>query len=119
MALGSPNLCQKTDLNLKRVPYLSLRPVRSLPLVPLNPIGRFRQMSISPTLLEAVWQRATTINGYDGGTWRTDAFGSPILRDDYGNKESKYGWVLGRIRRANPAREDCAADFRAIHWQNF
>ena len=75
-------------------------------------------MSLSATTIEEIWNRAQKVYGYDGSTWRTDAFGSPILHDDYGNRESRYGWVIGRIRRPDPAREDCSADFRAIQWQN-
>lgn len=69
-------------------------------------------------LIEEVWNRANKVNGYDGSTWRTDPFGSPILRTDYGNKESRYGWVLRRLRAASPARENCALDFDAVQVQN-
>jgi hypothetical protein len=70
------------------------------------------------SLIEQVWNRATKVNGYDGSTWRTDPFGSPILWADYGNKGSRYGWVLRRLRNGTPARENCAQDFDAVQWQN-
>ena len=69
-------------------------------------------------LVEQVWNRATKVNGYDGAMWRVDAFGSPILWSDYGNKESRYGWVLRRLRNGSPARERCARDFDAVQVHN-
>ena len=75
-------------------------------------------MSLTPTIIEEVWERAIKVNGYDGTTWRVDAFGSPILRTDYGNRASRYGWVIGRLRKKSAVREDTASDMRAIQWQN-
>ena len=69
-------------------------------------------------IIEEAWSRATKVSGYDGDTWRTDAFGSAMLRSDYRNRESRYGWVLARIRTKDPARPDSAEDFRAVQWQN-
>jgi hypothetical protein len=75
-------------------------------------------MGIPPNLVEEVWSRANVVKGYDGSTWRTDPFGSPILHDDYGNRESRYGWVLRRLRNGSPAHEFRASDFQAVQWQN-
>jgi hypothetical protein len=75
-------------------------------------------MSTPDNLVEQVWNRANKISGYDGTQWRTDAFGSPIMFTEYANRESRYGWVLRRLRNATPAREGCATDFDAVQWQN-
>ncbi|MEX2242311.1 MAG: hypothetical protein WD716_00545 [Fimbriimonadaceae bacterium] len=75
-------------------------------------------MGLSATVIEEVWNRAIKVNGYDGSTWRVDSFGSPILRNDYGNRDSRYGWVIGRIRRKAVVRDDSTTDLRAIQWQN-
>lgn len=75
-------------------------------------------MSLTPTIIEEVWSRAIKVNGFDGSTWRIDAYGSPILHDDYGNRESRYGWVVGRVRALGSPREDKVTDLRAIQWQN-
>ena len=75
-------------------------------------------MGISHTLVEEIWTRAIKVYGYDGSVWRVDSFGSPILHDDYANRGSRYGWVVARVRSACAQKEDSAADFRAVQWQN-
>lgn len=69
-------------------------------------------------LIEQVWNRANKVQGYGESDWRTDPFGSPILWSDYGNKESRYGWVLKRLRNGTAEAESRAEDFHAVQWQN-
>lgn len=44
---------------------------------------------------ECAWLRAIPIEGYDPDIWRTDAGNTWLKRKDYGDRGSKYGWVIG------------------------
>src|SRR4051812_19130795 len=48
-----------------------------------------------PEMVEAVWHRARTLGIYE--TIRVDAWGWTIVRQDYGNCNSRYGWEIDHI----------------------
>ena len=74
-------------------------------------------MSLSNELVEEIWQSAQAVDRDDSTNWRVDKFGSPMLRSEYGNKESPYGWIIQRIRWT-AGLLDTAASFHAILWSN-
>lgn len=63
-------------------------------------------------MIEAVWRRGTFVPGY---TWRKDKCGAPIKREDYGNRESKYGWEIDHI---NPDGSDNLENLQPLQWKN-
>lgn len=45
--------------------------------------------------LEQVWARAKAEDDYDPAVYRKDVFGSWICRDEFCNRRSNLGWVIG------------------------
>lgn len=54
-------------------------------------------MAFTEEQIQAVWNRAQSIDGYDKSRFRKDACGAWILRDKYGDTDSLYGWVIDHI----------------------
>lgn len=54
-------------------------------------------MAFSNQQVQAVWDRATKVDGYDPTRFRKDACGAWIIRDKYGDSDSIYGWQIDHI----------------------
>ena len=54
-------------------------------------------MAWSEEQIQYVWNRATTVEGYDKSRFRKDACGAWIIRDKYGDNDSLYGWEIDHI----------------------
>lgn len=54
-------------------------------------------MAFSNQQVQAVWDRATQVDGYDPTRFRKDACGAWIIRDKYGDSDSIYGWQIDHI----------------------
>jgi len=64
-------------------------------------------------MIEAVWRKSLFVPGY---TWRKDQqCGAPIKREEYGNRESKYGWEIDHI---NPVGSDNLENLQPLQWEN-
>lgn len=50
----------------------------------------------SDYIINAVWQKAKTVEGYDPNIWRKDFANAWIRRDHYG-VDSKYGWEIDHL----------------------
>lgn len=50
-------------------------------------------MTITQQLIEAVWDKATIITGYDPNIWRKDFAGAWINKNAYGTT-GPYGWEI-------------------------
>lgn len=67
--------------------------------------------------IEAVWQKATIVNGYDSNKWRKDCCGAWINYDQYGH-ETDYGWEIDHALPCCKNGTDDLTNLRAMHWQN-
>ena len=54
-------------------------------------------MAWSEEQIQYVWNRATTVEGYDKSRFRKDACGAWIIWDKYGDNDSLYGWEIDHI----------------------
>ncbi|MBQ8007984.1 MAG: hypothetical protein IJ256_00440 [Bacteroidaceae bacterium] len=54
-------------------------------------------MAWSEALIQYVWNRATTVDGFDKSHFRKDACGAWIIREKYGDIDSLYGWEIDHI----------------------
>ncbi|MGM9774610.1 MAG: hypothetical protein ACI3Y2_05350 [Candidatus Egerieousia sp.] len=54
-------------------------------------------MDFSEQQKRAVWNRATTVDGFDSRTYRKDACGAWIIWDKYGDRDNLYGWEIDHI----------------------
>ena len=48
-----------------------------------------------------VWTKGSIVPGEDPTMWRRDHHGNLIRFDDYGNRDSVYGWEIDHITPGN------------------
>lgn len=72
-------------------------------------------MAFNNEAIEMVWQKATTESGNDPNRFRKDKCGAWILRTEYGNRNSVYGWEIDHI---NPNGGDYLYNLQPLHWEN-
>lgn len=54
-------------------------------------------MAFKEEQIQDVWNRASTVEGYDKNRFRKDACGAWIIREKYGDTDSMYGWVIDHV----------------------
>ena len=62
-------------------------------------------MAFSEQQIQNICNRATKVEGYDASSFRKDACGAWIIRDKYGDSDSRYGWVIDHIVPQSLLRE--------------
>ena len=60
-------------------------------------------------IVNDIWEEAEVIDGNDPALWRKDPLGAWINRQEYGRRNSQFGW---EIREARGGR------LEAVQWQN-
>ena len=49
-------------------------------------------MSFSEDTIQKVWEKGSIVSGNDSNVCRKDQCGAWIVRKNYGNQNSQYGW---------------------------
>lgn len=75
-------------------------------------------MAWNSDTIQAVWNKATTVPGYDPAKYRKDQCSAWILRDEYGNRKSVYGWEIDHITCVANGGSDNLFNLRPLQWQN-
>jgi len=70
----------------------------------------------SPEVVEAVWQKARTMGVHE--TLRVDAWGWTIVRSDFGNTRSRYGWEIDHILPVSQGGGDELINLQPLQWEN-
>jgi len=73
-----------------------------------------------PATIEAVWQKGAVLSNpnVDGRTWRKDVCSAWILRSEYGNRNSDYGWEIDHIVTKDDGGSDDLSNLRPLQWEN-
>ena len=65
--------------------------------------------------IQAVWYKGRIITNNDPNVWRKDQCDAWIMRNQYGNRDSGWGWEIDHI---NPFGGYSLSNLRPLHWKN-
>jgi len=72
-------------------------------------------MAWSDEMIEKVWKKGKPVAGYDSAKFRKDDCTAWIKRDEYGNRNSSFGWEIDHI---DPNGSDDLSNLRPLQWEN-
>lgn len=72
---------------------------------------------MNENLVEIVWQKATSVEGYDSTKWRKDFAGAWIQRSQFGIR-SEYGWEIDHLMPKSLGGSDEIGNLLPMHWRN-
>lgn len=68
--------------------------------------------------VQAVWEKGEVASGNDKDKWRKDQCGAWISREDYGDRNSVYGWEIDHIQTVSKDGTDTISNLRPLQWEN-
>lgn len=68
-------------------------------------------------VLNEIWEKAETAEGYDSKKYRKDMAGAFIQKDKYGTKDTN-GWEVDLIFPQTLGGNTIPANMRALQWEN-
>ena len=71
----------------------------------------------TPLQIQAVWQKAQMVSGYDPAVYRKDCCGAWIKRSEYGQR-TQNGWEIDHIQPVAANGSDDLSNLQPLQWQN-
>ena len=75
-------------------------------------------MSFTEDAIQEVWEKGTVVPNNDPKVWRKDQCGAWIDRNQYGNRNSQYGWEIDHIKPESEGGGDELSNLRPLQWEN-
>ena len=72
-------------------------------------------MAFSEEIIQKVWEKGKVVSSNDPNVYRKDECGAWIRRNQYGNRNSQYGWEVDHI---SPGGSDTLSNLRPLQWKN-
>lgn len=69
-------------------------------------------------IIESVWEKGRAVPKLSPDTWRWDRCGNIIKREDFGNRQSEYGWEIDHIKAAFHGGGDNLSNLQPLNWHN-
>lgn len=74
--------------------------------------------NFTPEQIEQTWQRAKIMPNNNPDVFRQDYAGAWIRRDQYGDRNAKYGWEIDHCLPESRGGTDIASNLYPLHWRN-
>lgn len=68
--------------------------------------------------IEQVWQKAKIVSNNNPDVFRQDYAGAWIRRDQYGDRNTKYGWEIDHCQPKSQGGGDEISNLYPLHWRN-
>ena len=75
-------------------------------------------MSFTEDTIQKVWEKGTVVPNNDPKIWRKDQCGAWIGRNQYGNRNSQYGWEIDHIKPESEGGGGEVSNLRPLQWEN-
>lgn len=75
-------------------------------------------MAFSDDIIDAIWEKARRVEGYNSDLYRKDVCGAWIMKDAYGDRENNYGWEIDHVFPESRGGGDDEINLRAMHYKN-
>ena len=69
-------------------------------------------------LIKKVWEKAIRVDGFDSDTIRKDCCGALILKTEFGNRNSNFGWEIDHVYPLSQGGDDNIDNLRPMQWEN-
>lgn len=69
-------------------------------------------------LKNQIWEKAFVSEGFDPNLIRKDCCGALILKSEFGNYNSKFGWVIDHVFPVSRGGDDNIKNLRPMQWEN-
>ena len=69
-------------------------------------------------LIQHVWEKGRVIPHYNPDLFRQDAAGAWMIREQYGNTDSMFGWEIEHIYPHALGGTDALLNLRPMQWMN-
>lgn len=69
-------------------------------------------------IINAVWEKSEIATGYNPDLVRLDCCGALILKSEYGNCKSQFGWEIDHVFPKSKGGDDNFLNLRAMQWEN-
>ncbi len=73
---------------------------------------------MNDNIVQQVWEKGIKVDGFDSSQIRKDSCGAYIVRSQYKNRSSDYGWEIDHVYPQSLGGDDTLINLRPMQWEN-